>query len=168
MSLHSRIETPARVLAAVLLAICIGGCAHQETAPKDGLTEHALVTGDAEGLRAFNKKLLELEGVSSTGDAFIACKRCPSLDSGPPPAKLDYYFAGEHKSKPDKFRKAEKHVNDTMPPAKAVTLLLDKDLSDLPLPACPASPPAPRCFTAQWCTLTAQCTKDLSGCTLCQ
>src|SRR5438477_13183676 len=167
MTLHSKFDRSVRALSAVLLAICMSGC-DEETAPKDGLTEHALVTGDAEGLQAFNKKLLELEGVSSTGDAFIACKRCPSLGTASPPAKLDYYFAGEHKSKPDKFRKAEKHVKDTMPPAKAVTLLLDKDLSDLPQPACPLSPPAPRCYTAQWCTNTAQCTKNLSGCTLCQ
>jgi hypothetical protein len=168
MTLHSKFDISLRALSAVLLAICMSGCA--ELVPKNGLTEHALVTGDAEGLQAFNKKLLELENATFTGDAFIACVNCQFLGTPSQLPDLDYYFAGEHKRKFAKFRKAEQHVKDTLPAAKAVTVDFDQNLLKLPQPACPASPPAPRCSTAQWCTLTAQCDKDLTvyGCQVCQ
>jgi hypothetical protein len=139
-----------------------------ETVPEKGLTEHALVTGSLAGLRTFNAKLLELEGVGSNGDAYIACAACLRLSQAMPPSKLDYYFAGEHKSKPRKFHLAEQYVKNTLPEAN-IKLVIDKDLIDLGNPACPAPPPVHSCKTAQWCVETDQCDKTFAtpGCQRC-
>lgn len=165
----TRLQSGSVLVAATAIVLAFGGCNDKETVPVNGLTEHVSVTGDSAALAAFNSKLLELEGVSFTGDAYIACKDCRRLGTANPPSSLDYYFAGEHKSKPEKFQKAKDFVNGSMP--NKVTVVVDKDLLLLPPPACPPSPPAPAgCKSAPWCTDTNRCdlSFDIPNCQKCE
>lgn len=135
-----------------------------------GQMSHARVSGDAALLKSFNAQLKQIEGVDKLEDAFIACKGCAQLDGSSASEHLDYYYATEHKMKPQKFQDALRAVKSAGANGRISVMPPDQNLEDMPQPACPLSPPAPLCYSAPWCGSTAQCDKDrnMSGCQKCE
>lgn len=168
MSAHSKALNS--LFQSVFAASLVSGCATEMFPKNANDISHAFVSGAPARLKMFHERLKQIEGVSDLEEAYIGCNQCENLSAPSPPSALDYYFATEHKTRPEKFSRAWSEVMAAQPNGGSLSLLLDRNLVNLVQGACPPIPPAPAtCRSAPWCNATDQCDRypGQSGCQVC-
>lgn len=143
-------------LAIVLVSALMTGCAKKEpiaenktvgTGSEELTWGRATVTGDVQGLKAFDDKVKEALGDTDLEAHLIRCvEGCDKLSESQPPAQLVYYFSREHLSI---FGNAWDAGQTAVGDALLFKLLIDRDI---PMPDCPVKAGCQPIYTcSDWC-----------------